>query len=101
MAFTRRLEVRQERLRAVHDAPEVDVHQPREVLVAHRLDGRRERNPGVVEDEVDLAVFGGDGVGPREHRVAIGDVEALRGDLHRVALTRGNRPGATGLLAVG
>ena len=37
---------------------------------------------GVVEDQVDLAVVGDDLVGPGVHRVAVGDVDALRRDLH-------------------
>ncbi len=56
VAFTRGLQVREERLGAVDDAPEVDVHQPLEVLVGHGLDGGRHGHAGVVEDQVDLAV---------------------------------------------
>ena len=45
--------VGQEGLRPVHHSPEVDVHQPFEVLVGHRLDRGAERHAGVVEDQVD------------------------------------------------
>src|SRR5918997_1221426 len=70
-----------ERLGAVHDAPEVDVHQPLEVVVGHRVDRGQERDAGVVEHQVDPAVVVDDPVGPRVHRGPVGHVDALRRDL--------------------
>ncbi len=78
VALTRRLEVGEERLGAVDDAPEVDAHQPLEVLVGHGFDGGAERHAGVVDDQVDPAVIGDDLVGPGVHRWPVGHVELLR-----------------------
>ena len=82
------LQSRQECLGPVHHAPEVDVHQPFEILVGHRLDGCAERNARVVEDEVDPTVFGDDVVGPRIHRIVGCDVEVCGRDLHPEAVAR-------------
>ena len=46
--------VRQERLAAMHHAPEIDVHQPVEVFVSHVGDVVRDPNAGIVEDQIDL-----------------------------------------------
>ena len=70
--------MREERLGAVHDAPEVDANQPLEVFVANLLHGAAERDSGVVEDEVDLAMVAHDLVCPGVDGVAVGDVHALR-----------------------
>ena len=94
------LQVGQERLRAVDDTPEVDVHQPFEVLVGHRLDGGAERHAGVVDDQVDLAVVGDDLVGPGVDRVPVGHVEVLGGDLDSEALALRHRLGQAGLVDV-
>ena len=70
-------EVRQERLGAVDDAPEVDVHHPFDVLELGDLDVAGERDARVVVDLVDLAEVGLDGVGVEQERFAFGDVEAV------------------------
>ena len=69
--------MRQERLRPVYDAPEVDVHHALDLLERHVLDVAAERDPGVVDHDVDDAELGRDGVGVGKHGVAVGDVEAL------------------------
>ena len=79
--------MRQERLGAVDDAPEVDVDDALDLLEAHLLDVAGEGDAGVVEDQVDDAELGGDGVGVGEHGGAVGDVEALLVHL-RAELTR-------------
>ena len=88
-----RLEVGQERLGPVHHAPEVDVHQPFEVLVGHGLDRRAQRHAGVVDDQVDRAVVGDDAVGPGVDGVPIGHIEVLGGDLDPEALALRHRLG--------
>ena len=90
MPLARRLQVGQERLGAVHDAPEVDVHEPLEVGIGHGLDRRSQGHPGVVEHQVDRAVLGDDLVGPRVHGVAIGDVDARARHLHARPLAEGD-----------
>ena len=65
-----------------------------------RLDGGAERHAGVVEDQVDLAVVGDDLVGPGVHRVAIGDVDPVRRDLHARALAQHDGLGETDLVDV-
>ena len=77
VALTRRLEVGQEGLGAVDHAPEVDVHQPLEVLVGHGLDGRPEGDAGVVHDQVHLAVIGHHLVGPGVDGGPVGHVDPL------------------------
>ena len=81
VALARCLEVRQERLGPVDHAPEVDAHEPLEVLVGHRLDRGPSATPALLKIEVDLAVVGDHLLGPAVHRVAVGHVEVLRRDL--------------------
>jgi len=69
--------VRQEGHRAVDHPPEVDVHDLLDVAEGQVLDVPGERDPGVVDDQVHRAVLGDDHRGVGEHRVAVGDVEAL------------------------
>ena len=76
-------QVRQERLGAVDDAPEVDVHDALDVLEVIVLDVAGEGDTGVVVDLVDRAVVRRDGVGVAQHRVAVGDVEVLGTDRAR------------------
>ena len=69
--------MRQEGLRAVHHAPEVDVHDAVDVLELHVLDLAVVGDSGIVEDRVDPAEMIGDGLRVLEHRFAFGDVEQL------------------------
>ena len=69
------IDVRQERLRPVDDAPEVHAEHPLVVLVLALEHGAREGDAGVVVDLVHDAVVLGDGGGPGLHRVAVGDVD--------------------------
>ena len=68
----------QERFRAIHHAPEVDVHQPLEIFVAHALDGARKRDAGVVEDQIDLAVVVRHRIRPCVDGIAVRNIDALR-----------------------
>ena len=90
----------EERLGAVDDAPEVDVHQPLEVVDGLCGSGRTECHAGVVGDQVDLAVVGGDRVGPGEDRVTIGDVESGRAHRHPGPLAAEHRLGESLLVDV-
>ena len=45
---------------AVHDAPEVDIDHPVPVIQSQFLDHAADRDPGVVEDQIELAVVGRD-----------------------------------------
>ncbi len=101
MALTGCLQVGEERLGPVDDAPEVDVHQPLEVLVGHGLDGGAQSDAGVVDDQVHLAVVVHDFVGPGVHGDAVGDVEALGADLHSKALAEGDGLGQADFIDVG
>ena len=78
-------EVRQERLGAVHDAPEVDAHDPVEIVPGHVLDGGHQGDACVVDHEVDLPELGDDRVGVGEEGCPVGHVElvadGLRADL--------------------
>ncbi len=76
----RGLEVGEERLGAVDDAPEVHAHDPAVVLGGERRDGARQRDAGVVEDEVRAPVVGDDGVGPGGDGCLVGDVDHRRGE---------------------
>ncbi len=100
MALARGLEVRQERLGPVHDTPEVDAEQPLEVLVGHGLDRRAERDPRVVDDQVDFAVVGHDLLGPGLDGGPVGHVHVLRGDLDTAALALRHRLGPPGVVDV-
>ena len=100
MSLPRRLEMGEERLRAVNHTPEVDVHQPLEVVVGHRGHVGAEGHAGVVDDDVHPTVVGDDLVGPGVHVVASGHVEATGGHLHAPALTAGRRLGQAGLVDV-
>jgi hypothetical protein len=79
-AGARGLHVRQERLGPVDHAPEVDVHDPAVVLQGQCPGGARQRDAGVVDDHVDGAVVGDDGVGPAVDGLLVGDVELGGGD---------------------
>ena len=79
----RRLEMGEEGERPVHDSPEVDVHQPSEVVVGHRVDVRRQRDAGVVEDQVHPPVLRDHVGGPCLDSVAIGDVDVSDIDVDR------------------
>ena len=85
VAVAGRLQMGEECHGAVHDAPEVDVHQPAEAVVRHCIDVGRQRNPGVVEDQVDLAELLDGQRGPRFDRVAFGDVDMRGCQLHVAA----------------
>lgn len=74
------LEVRQECLGAMHHSPEVDADDPFQVGVIHAFDGARQRHPGIIEDQVDLAVLGHAACCPIVHGLAVGHVQHLGGD---------------------
>ncbi len=88
-------EMRQERLGAVDDAPEVDVHDPVEVLERHLLDGAGEGDAGVVEDEIDRAEVGDDLIGVRQDQLALRDIEVIGLDLGTGLLDQRLRLGET------
>ena len=74
-------QVRQELLGALHDAPEVDVHDPLEVVVGHLLEVAVQRDAGVVDDHVDPAELAADRGGVLVHRLAVADVDLVRAHL--------------------
>ena len=74
--------MRQEGLRAVDDAPKVDVHHPFDVLELADLDVAGECDAGVVVDLVDLAEVLVDLVGVGLEGLAFGDVEPVGPDRH-------------------
>ena len=69
--------MRKERLGAVDDAPEVDVHHAFHVLELADLDVPGVRDAGVVVDLVDLAEMLFDLVGVEQEGLAFGDVEPV------------------------
>ncbi|GAB7535552.1 hypothetical protein BGC_17670 [Burkholderia sp. 3C] len=80
MAVARFDQVRQERLGAVHHAPEIHAHQPFEIVDRHRGRQRRERHAGIVEDQMDRAVARLDVARPGHHGVAVAHVHAVLRD---------------------
>ena len=62
---------------AIDDAPEVDVHDPLDVLEGGLLDVAVVVDAGIVVDLVDRAEVGDDGVGVSQNRLAFGDVESI------------------------
>ena len=74
------LEMRQEQHRAMHDAPEIDAHEPLDVIERELSHGADERHAGIVDDEIDAAVCGENGVAKRRHLLARGDVDPVRRD---------------------
>jgi hypothetical protein len=91
VSVARRAQMRQERLRAMHDAPEIDADDPFEIVDARGFRARGQRYARVVEDQIDLAVLGPHERRPCEHRVAVRDVEPPRAGAHAVLRARGGR----------
>ena len=73
-------EMRQERLRAMHDAPEVDVHHPLEVVVVDLLVAAEQRHARVVDHDVHPTEPAADRVGVVVHGPAVADVHTLHQD---------------------
>ncbi len=69
--------MRQKGFGPIDDAPEVDVHDPLDVLELGLLDVAVVGDAGVVVDLVDLAEVGDDGVGVGQHCLPLGDIEAV------------------------
>src|SRR5690606_14240001 len=81
-------EVREERLHAVHHAPEVDVDHAGDVLDVAALHGADEADARVVEQVVDHAVALDHGIGEPPHLLVLRDVDDLGqhlGALHPAA----------------
>ena len=72
----------QKRFGPVDDAPEVHVHQPLEVPVAHAFNRAGERHASVVEDQIDLSVLLSHGVGPGIYGFPVCDVDSSRGHMN-------------------
>src|SRR5690606_33976515 len=68
------LQVGQEGLAAMHDAPEVDVHDPVVIIQRVAFDGSSHRHPGVVDDQIHPAVVDHYLVGPLPHGLEIGHI---------------------------
>ncbi|SHU78998.1 Uncharacterised protein [Mycobacteroides abscessus subsp. abscessus] len=85
MAVARFDQVWQECLGAVCHTPEVDIHQPVEVIPFHVLDIGRKCHPGIVEHQIDLPELILDVGGMGIDGGAIGHVE-LEGDGGRARL---------------
>ena len=79
------LQVRKERLGAVHHAPEVDVHDPLVFRVVAAFHGTGVGDARVVEDQVHPAMFAGCLVGPGLHLLAVGHVDDRGGDAYPAA----------------
>ena len=58
----------------VDDTPEVDVHDPLDVLELGLLEITVGGDAGIVVDLVDLTEVGDDGVGVGQHRLPLGDI---------------------------
>ncbi len=93
-------QVRQERLRPVHHAPEVDVHHPLDVGEGQFEHVTGERDAGVVDDQAHSAELRGHGVRVGQDAGAIGDVEAVGADGHAGSLRPPHRLGQPGLVHV-
>ena len=91
MSPARRLQVRQKRARTVGHAPEIDVHEPLEIFVAHAFHRRAQGHPGIVEDQIHLAVLAHHLVGPFINHRAIGHVQTSRGATHAAVLQQSRR----------
>ncbi len=95
-------QVRQELLGAVHDAPEVDAHDPVHVGVLEVLEVAGQRDAGVVDDDVDPAELLDHRQCVRRERVAVGDVEVVGADLASTrALDQRDGLGQPGVVDVG
>ena len=57
MAVAGLLEIRQKGLGSVYHPPEVNIHKPFEVFIAHGIDGFSESNAGIVHYQVNLSVL--------------------------------------------
>ena len=68
---------RQKHLAAVDHAPEVDAHQPLDVLYGVFLGGAAQSHAGVVDDDIHVAAAQGDRLGPAFHGGAIRYIDAF------------------------
>lgn len=68
------LEVGQKGLGAVHHAPEINADDPLQVGVVHTFHGARQGHPGIVENQIHLAVFCRATGGPILHGLAVGNI---------------------------
>jgi len=73
--------VGQEGLGAVHHAPEIDAHQPFEVVITEVGDRLRYRDAGVVDDDLGTAVVGQHFIGKGVDGGPIGNVQYMAADI--------------------
>ena len=78
MAARRPFEERQERAAAMHNAPEVDVHEPVEVLEGGVHGVTDQRHASIVDDQVHVVRVFGNGGAPGLNGRGISDVHAGR-----------------------
>ncbi len=76
------LEQRQEGARHAHHAVEVDREQPVEILLADLIEATRERDAGVVEEQVDRRVRGEHRFGVGGDLLAVSYIERVTGHAH-------------------
>ena len=95
-------QMRQERARAVHHAPEIDVDQPLHLRLVDLVEGAKQGDAGIVDDDVERGV-GGDGrVREFLDLGGLADIDAVGRDLARACLgDLGGDRLQPGLVAVG
>ena len=79
-ASPRALKVRQERARAMHDAPEIDVHQPVDLRLVDLVKLTEQGDAGVVHDDVEFGMAGDCGLGELLDLRRLRDVEPMNRD---------------------
>ena len=83
-AWPLRPEQRQEGAGHPDHAPEIDLHQPVEILFGDLLESAADGDSGIVEEDVGAAVGGEDRLGEGGDGLAVGDVEPVAADLDAV-----------------
>ena len=69
-----------ERARPAHDAPEIDIHQPRHLRLVEFIELSQQRNPGIVDKQAKRREIGNGGRGEILNCFGIGDIHAADRD---------------------
>ena len=80
MGFALARKMRQERARAVHHAPEIDVHEPVHLRLVDLVEVADQRDAGIVDEDVEGRVGRRRGMRERLDLLAIADIDAVHGN---------------------
>src|SRR5690606_24517325 len=80
------LQVRKKSLGAIYHTPEVDIHEPFKIFIAHGLHRFPETNTGIVDDQVHLAMFLDSVLSVLINRSTITDINMMQRYLHWIGL---------------